>query len=179
MKLTVDRVVFEPENVAVSIDGYIPIDVKLLEPRVLPPLYWRVGDGKKNLLELAFLPENGFLSAITLVIMDPDSIHKMEHSPVTLVGNRIGLPVVNTELWESFDSESFGNRFIDDFHIDIHAVVSSRSILLEVGEKPHKINWIKCSNAFYVGTNDKNNITNLFFDNLTQEEIKSFFDAVG
>ncbi|MEB6380840.1 hypothetical protein MXM41_18180 [Leclercia adecarboxylata] len=179
MKLTIDRVDYEPKNVAVSIDGYVPIDIKLLEPIGLPPLYWRVGDGKKSLLEMAFLPENGFLSAITLVIMDPDSVHKMENSPVTLFGSRVGLPVVNSKLWKSSGSEDFGYRFIDDFHLGIQAFTSSNTILLIIGRNPQKINWIKCSNAFYIGADDEGNITNLFLDNLSQEEIKSFFEAVG
>ncbi|QHG40855.1 hypothetical protein ACOI38_17440 [Escherichia coli] len=50
MKLTVDSVINEPRSVAITIDGYIPVDIKIIDSKKLPPLYWRGGDGKKTYL---------------------------------------------------------------------------------------------------------------------------------
>lgn len=179
MKPTVDRVVNEPSNVAITIDGYVPIDIKIFDSKYLPPLYWRVGSGKKNLLELAVLPENGFLSSITLVILDPSSVYKVDSLPVSLSDNIYGFPVMNLALWECSGSDDFNHRFVDNFNIDIQAFISSKSILLLIDGSKDKTNWIKCSDNLYLGTDNGRSITNVFLDNLTQKEIESFFEAVG
>ncbi|EPW5279694.1 hypothetical protein [Yersinia enterocolitica] len=179
MRLTVDRVVNDPNNVAITIDGYVPVDIKLLDPQGLPPLYWRVGDGKKSLLEWAVLPETGFLSSITLVIMNPSFVHKVDSLPVNLTGSKYGLPVVNLGLWEGSENDDFSHRFVDDFNVNIQAFISSKSILLLIDGSKEKTNWIRCGDDIYLGTDDGRNITNLFLDNLTQEEIESFFEAVS
>lgn len=59
MKLTVDSVVNRSSKITIRIDGYVPLDVKIIDSIGSPPLYLRVGNGKKSLLELAILPENG------------------------------------------------------------------------------------------------------------------------
>ncbi|MGO4743340.1 hypothetical protein [Serratia quinivorans] len=179
MILTVDKVVNEPNNITITIDGYVPVDIKILDPKGLPPLYWRTGNGKKSLLELAVLPENGFLSSISLVIMDPESVYKVDSLSANFSGDAYGLPVVNLDLWKYSGSDDFSDRFIDDFSLDIQAFISLESILLVIGGNAENTKWIKCSDNFYLGTDDGRNITNLFLDKLTQEEIESFFEAVG
>lgn len=36
MKLTVDSVINEPRSVAITIDGYIPVDIKIIDSKSLP-----------------------------------------------------------------------------------------------------------------------------------------------
>lgn len=179
MKLTVNNVINETGSVAITIDGYVPVDIKLIDNKKLPPLYWRVGNGSKSLLELAVLPENSFLSSITLVMIEPRSVHKTESIRVDLSDSVDGFPVVNTELWEYLGNEDFGHRFVDDFSLDIQAIISRESILLVIGENKKSTSWIKCSENFYLGIDDKKNIVNLLLDKLTQSDIESFFEAVG
>ncbi|MBV4414593.1 hypothetical protein J0B02_17585 [Enterobacteriaceae bacterium YMB-R22] len=179
MKLTVDRIVNELGDVAITIDGYVPVDVKLIDSQKLPPLYWRVGNGERSLLELAVLPENGLLSSITLVMIELGSIHKTDSLPVHFSNCVRGLPVVNTELWKHSGNDDFSQRFIDSFDIDIQVVMSSEAMLLIVGEDKNAANWIRCGDNFYLGMDDEKNIVNLFLDKLTQEEIENFFEAVS
>ncbi|WP_168393599.1 hypothetical protein [Erwinia amylovora] len=179
MKLTVDRVVNEPNDVAISIDGYVPIDIKIFESKGFPPLYWRIGNGKRSLLEFAVLPENGFLSAITLVIIDPDSVQKVDKLQVEISGSENGFPVADLELWECSNNNDFSQRFVDDFNFDIQAFTSSDSILLLIGENKDETRWIKCSDTFCLGINDKGNITHLFLDKLTEEAVHNFFESIG
>lgn len=179
MKLTVDGVINEPGVVAITIDGYVPVDVKFTDSKKLPPLYWRVGDGKKSLLELAVLPENGLLSSITLVMIEPDSIHKTDSLSVPSSDSVYGLPVVDTGLWKYSGNDDFSQRFADDFSLDIQALISSESILLTIGENKKVTSWIRCSDNFYLGIDAGRNIINLFLDKLTQSEIESFFEAVS
>ena len=93
MKLTVNNVINETGSVAITIDGYVPVDIKLIDNKKLPPLYWRVGNGSKSFLELAVLPENSFLSSITLVMIEPRSVHKTESIRVDLSDSVDGFPV--------------------------------------------------------------------------------------
>lgn len=179
MKLTIDSVINNSKYPDISIDGYVPIDIKLFDPTGDVPLYYRLGSGKKSLLEIAVLPENGFLSAITLVIINSECVHKVDTALERQLVNSIGFPVINLETWKSLDDNNFSQRFIDDFNFDIQAVVSPASIMLNIAENEEEINWIKCSDRFYVGTNDKKNITNILLEELTQKEIENFYDAIG
>ena len=179
MKLTIDNVINELGVVAITIDGYVPVDIKIIDSKELPPLYWRAGDGKKSLLELAVLPEDGLLSSITLVMIEPDSIHKTDSQSVSLSDSVYGLPVVNTGLWKYSGNDDFSQRFVDDFSLDIQVMISSESILLTIGENKKVTSWIRCSDNFYLGIDAERNIVNLFLDKLTQSEIESFFEAVS
>lgn len=179
MKLTVDNVINEPGSVAITIDGCIPFDIKLFDSKKLPPLYYRVGNGNKSLLELAVLQENGFLSSITLVMIEPGSIHKTDCLPVHLSGCVDGRPIVNTGLWECSGSDDFSQHFVDDFSLDIQVKISLDSMLLVIGENKEATSWIKCSDNFYLGIDDGRNIINLYLEKLTKNEIDSFFEAVG
>ncbi|WP_407321964.1 hypothetical protein [Dickeya ananatis] len=179
MNLIIERILNEPNNITIDIDGYVPLDIKFSAPIGLPPLYWRVGDGKKSLLELAVLPESGSLSDITLVMLNPCSIQKVDSIPVKLSDDKLGNPIINLDSWNLLDRDEFSQRFIDDFDLDIKAVISPTSILLIIDGSNKITDWIKCSDTFYVGTNDKRNITHLFLDKLTQEEIERFYEAIG
>ena len=162
-----------------TIDGYVPLDIKILDQKKLPPLYWRVGDGKKSLLELAVLPENGCLSAITLVMIESSSIHKADSLSVHLSDNVDGLPVVNTALWEYSGEGDFSQRFVDSFNLKVQVITSEDSIFLVIGENEKVSKWIRCGGGFYLGIDDERNIVNLFLDNLTKSEMERFLEAVS
>lgn len=179
MRLTVDNVVNKPKKVAITIDGYVPVDIKIHDPIGLPPLYWRVGNGDKSLLELAILPENGFLSAITLVLIEPDSVHKSDSLSIRSPSESSGFPVVSLELWKGLNNDNFSQRFVDSFNINIQATISPSSILLVIGESNKNIKWIKCSDNLYISTDSQRNISGLFLDGLTKDEIEGFFEAIN
>lgn len=178
MKLTVDSVVNRSSDITISIDGYVPLDVKIIDSIGSPPLYWRVGNGKKSLLELAILPENGLLSAITLVGIDPDYVYKVDNIPVDLSDCEIGLAVVNLLFWKCCDMNDFSQRFIDDFDLDIQIFICMDSILIVINRDEGKVNWIRYSDKFYVGISSDRNMTHLFFDRLTQEKIDDFCESI-
>ncbi|OJT34375.1 hypothetical protein [Serratia plymuthica] len=178
MNLIIDTVVKGHDNVTINIDGDVPLDIKLVDSKGNSPLYWRIGDGCKSLLELAVLPKNGFLSAITLVMMDINSIHKVESSQVELLCEEAGLPIVNLDLWEDSASNSFSQRFIDNFNCDMQVYISEDAILIEISENNNKTNWIRCGNNFYLGLNEERNITHLFLNGLSQVDISNFTESI-
>ncbi|WP_073534495.1 hypothetical protein [Serratia marcescens] len=178
MNLIIDTVVKGHDNVVINIDGDVPLDIKLVDSEGRSPLYWRVGDGRKSLLELAVLPKNGFLSAITLVMMDINSIHKVENSQVELSCEEAGLPIVNLDLWEDSASNSFSQRFIDDFNCDMRVYISEDTILIEISGSNNKINWVRCGSNFYLGLNEGRSITHLFLNGLSQVDISNFTESI-
>ncbi|MBM0747067.1 hypothetical protein [Pantoea eucrina] len=76
MKLTVGGVINEVEDVAITINGCIPIDIKSIDYEKYPLFYWRVGNSQGSPLKLAVLPQSVFLLSIKLVMIEPISIHK-------------------------------------------------------------------------------------------------------
>lgn len=178
MKLTIDSVINKSKHIDISIDGYVPIDIKLSDTIGNIPLYYRLGNGKNSLLEIAVLPENGCLSAITLVTINPECVHKVDTALARQLVDSSGVPVVNLEIWKS-QNDNFSQRFIDYFDVDIQAMVSPTSIILNIAENKEEINWINCSDRLYIGINNQKNITNILLDKLTQEEISDFFEAIS
>lgn len=179
MKLTVDDVINETGSVAISIDGYAPLDIKILDALKLPPLYWRAGNGNASLLEFAVLPESGFLSAITLVMIEPGSIHKVDCLSVNLSESVEGIPIINKGLWDESNSNNFSQRFVDDFSVSIQVKITLNSMLLEIDKNTEATRWIKCDDNFYLGVDDENNIVNLYLRKLTKSEIDGFFEAAN
>ena len=60
MKLTVGGVINEVEDVAITINGCIPIDIKFIDYEKYPLFYWRVGNSQESPLKLAVLPQGAF-----------------------------------------------------------------------------------------------------------------------
>lgn len=60
MKLTVGGVINEVEDVAITINGCIPNDIKFIDYEKYPLFYWRVGNSQESPLKLAVLPQSAF-----------------------------------------------------------------------------------------------------------------------
>lgn len=179
MKIITDNVIDENRKVVITIDGYVPLDIKIVDTLKSPPLYWRTGNGNTSLLEFAVLPESGFLSAITLVMIEPGSIHKVDCLSVNLSESVEGVPVFNKGLWNESNGNDFSQRLVDDLSVDIQVKITLNSMLLEIGENTQATSWIKCDDNFYLGIDDENNIANLYLRKLTKGEIDDFFKAVN
>ena len=179
MRLKVEKVVSKATNMTINIDGDIPIVIDIHNSVGSPPLYWRVGNGKKSLLEIAVLPENGFLSAVSLIIIDPFAVRKVNDLSIKSSYDKEMLPVFNLNLWGEISCNNFSHRFFDSFDLDIDVALSSNSILLAIGNNDGIVNWIKCGENFYLGTNDNREISGLFLENLTSEEVENFLISIN
>lgn len=179
MNLTIDRVVEFAGGVELSMDGYVPIDIKFVDPNDAPPLYWRAGDGRKSLLEVAVLPGSGLLSAITLVIADIDSIHEVSNCRPDLSCQVCGLPVLCLDLWDASSSGGFSQRFFDNFNCEMQIFLSESAILLDINKLGSQaVKWGRCGGGVYLGLNNERNVTHLFLDGLTEEDISNFTRSI-
>ena len=179
MSMIVNAVAKGSDDITISIDGYVPVDVKIVEPDSDFPVYWRVGDGKKSLLELAVLPKNGFLSSITLVIMDVKSIHKVDNIKVDLPQGETWIPIINLEPWISLDNNKFSQRFIEDFNYEIQVFISEKSMLIQLRKGCNKINWMRCGRNLFLGLDEEMKITHLLLNELTEVDISNFMESVS
>lgn len=178
MNMIVNAIVKGSDDVTVSIDGYVPVDIKLADPNGDSPVYWRLGDGRKSLLELAVLPRNGFLSSITLVIMDVKAIHKVDHIEADLPQEEIWIPIVNLDPWKNLEDNNFSQRFIEDFDDEIKVYISESSLLIQMKTGCDKFNWIRCGNNLFLGLDEEMQITHLLLNELTEVDISNFMESV-
>ncbi|WP_083860596.1 hypothetical protein ACSVCE_09935 [Chromobacterium haemolyticum] len=179
MNLTIDRVVEFAGGVELSMDGYVPIDIKFVDPNGAPPLYWRAGDGRKSLLEVAVLPGSGLLSAITLVIADIESTHEVSNCRPDLSCQVSGFPVICLDLWVGSSGGDFSQRFLDNFNCEVQIFLSEGAILLDINKLGNQaVKWVRCGGGVYLGLNNERNITHLFLDELTAEDISNFTRSI-
>ncbi len=167
-------------NPKVEVGGASLVEVNLLELKGELPLYWRVGDGKKSLLEFAISPRSGALSGVSLVIINPDLIFVSEASLVGPIDAAPELPIFDLKIWGADIDSSYSHRFLDGFDCTVKVFLFKSSILIDIdnyGGVPSK--WASCGGDFYVGLNGDCCITHLLLDNLSSVELHEFIDQVA
>ncbi|AWK42765.1 hypothetical protein GPY51_13825 [Photorhabdus laumondii subsp. laumondii] len=167
------------QEVIINIDGYTPIDIQLVDNINETPLYWRVGDDKKSLLEFAILPSNGRIAAITLVIINPEFIQYADDYLIESYESKCGFPIVDVNIWRFTENNDFNHRFIDEFNCVIKALIYQESIMLVIKEKCMLSSWIKCSNSLWLGLDDDENIVSVLIRGLSKEDINNFFNSIS
>lgn len=123
-------------DLEITFDGYIPFSVEVCGQRKHPPLYWRVGDGVKNMLEISVQPENRMLSSITLPIIDKSCVFEMKGNLKEDLKENSRIPKFCLNMWE--DRGFFSDNFCDDFNVGIKAFLSKDSIMIKIGTSDKK-----------------------------------------
>ncbi|MBS9436932.1 hypothetical protein EAE91_07015 [Photorhabdus noenieputensis] len=83
------------QKVIINIDGDTPINIQLVDNINETPVYWRVGDDKKSLLEFAILPNDGGIATIILVAIDTDFVQYVANDFIASNKNKFGFPIVD------------------------------------------------------------------------------------
>ncbi|OCQ53933.1 hypothetical protein Ppb6_00953 [Photorhabdus australis subsp. thailandensis] len=166
-------------EVTINIDGYTPIDIHLGDNINENPVYWRVGDDKKSLLEFAILPSDGRIVAITLVIMNPDFVQYADDDLIESHESKYGFPIVDMSPWKFTESNNFSHRFIDEFNCVIKVAIYQESIILIIRDKCMLSSWVKCSHSLWLGLDDEGNIINVLIKGLSKEDINNFFNSIS
>ncbi|WP_387689789.1 hypothetical protein [Photorhabdus sp. RM71S] len=167
------------QEVTISIDDYIPINIQLVDNINETPLYWRIGDNKKSLLEFAILPSDGRIAAITLVIINPDFIQYADDYLIESYESKCGFPIVDMSPWKFIESNNFSHRFIDEFNYVIKVDVYQEAIILMIKEKCKLSSWVKCNNSLWLGLDNDENIISILIKELSKEDINNFFNSIG
>ncbi|TNH44742.1 hypothetical protein [Photorhabdus luminescens] len=167
------------QEITINIDCYIPIDIQLVDNINETPLYWRIGDNEKSLLEFAILPSDGRIAAITLVAINPDFVQYVDNDFIASHESKCGFPIVDMSPWKFIESNNFSHRFIDEFNCVIKALIYQESIMLVIKEKCMLSSWIKCSNSLWLGLDDDENIVSVLIRGLSKENINNFFNSIS
>ncbi|MCC8463810.1 hypothetical protein, partial [Photorhabdus bodei] len=158
---------------------YIPIDIQLVDNINETPLYWRVGDDKKSLLEFAILPSDGRIIAITLVAINPDLVQYVGNDFITSNKSKFGFPIVDMSPWKFIENNNFSHRFIDEFNCMIKVDIYQEAIRLIIKEKYKLSSWVKCSHSLWLGLDDEGNIISVLIKELSKEDINNFVNAIS
>jgi hypothetical protein len=180
MKPVINSFVVSNGNPKIEVGGASLVEVNLLELKGELPLYWRVGDGRKSLLEFAISPRSGALLGVSLVIINPDLIFVSEASLIKPIDAAPELPVFDLKIWGADIDSSYSHRFLDGFDCAVRVFLFNSSILIDIdnaGGMPEK--WVSCGGDFYVGLNDDCCITHLLLDDLSGVELREFIDQVA
>lgn len=106
-------------------DGYVPLVLRWPKSASFPPLYWRLGDFERTLIELGINDENGAICKVTVTSVERLAEMEPEHWSVESVV--LGLPCCDLTLWA--DDE----RRIDE-RCEVKAYLVGRKFVLTVDE---------------------------------------------
>ena len=177
MILKADVYVDEAVDLEITFDGYIPFSVEVYGQRKHPPLYWRVGDGVKNMLEISVQPETRMLSSITLPIIDRSCVFEMEDNLKEVLKENSKIPKFCLDMWE--DKGFFSDNFCDDFNFGIKGFLFKDSIMIKIGTSDEEINFIKYSDNFYLGITSDGGVSIILLQNLLNKEVERFLSCVS
>ncbi|WP_298772961.1 hypothetical protein [uncultured Shewanella sp.] len=136
----------EPEEIQVLDSGYVPFIAEFKKQKISVPLYWRTGNFKDTLIEIAINPDSGCISEISIVMLKSISSIADIHLDELLIESF--LPIIDVTGWPE-------DRFLDvesDFE-----VYGSHKYLRVMFFKKEKITKIYRSFSvdFLVGKGDK------------------------
>ncbi|MCA6218986.1 hypothetical protein [Photorhabdus antumapuensis] len=167
------------QEVTINTDEYIPIDIQLVDNMNETPLYWRIGDNEKSLLEFAILPSDGRIAAITLVAINPDFVQYVDNDFIVSHESKCGFPIVDMSPWKFIESNNFSHRFIDEFNCVIKVDIYQEAIMLMIREKYKLSSWVKCNNSLWLGLDNYENIISVLIKDLSKEDINNFFNSIS
>ncbi|PQQ30851.1 hypothetical protein C6H64_08430 [Photorhabdus luminescens] len=168
------------QEVTINIDSDTPIDIQLVDNINETPVYWRVGDDKKSLLEFAILPSDGRIAAITLVAINPDFVQYVGNGFIVSNKSKFGFPIVDMNQWKLSEGNNFSHRFVDEFNCVIKVKVYRKSIMLIIKDKYMLSSWVKCNNSLWFGLdNSENIIIIILIKELSKEDVNNFFNAIS
>ncbi|MEV2910173.1 hypothetical protein ABNF65_16450 [Paenibacillus larvae] len=147
---------------SIEIDEYIPINVKWIANQQAfdSSLYWRTGDFKKSLFELAISERNGCILSLTLTIVDKTYINSFDYSEI-MVPIIEGLPLFKTK-------GLFSNVFFDEVNEFILAI-NNNALRIIFEPQPIIVKQIK-NGRIKFGLTEQNLLSMIEITDLTKEE---------
>ncbi|WP_052304536.1 hypothetical protein [Paenibacillus larvae] len=167
--LQVDRITsISEENI--EIDEYIPINVKWIANQQAfdGTLYWRTGDFKKSLFELAISKRNGCILSLTLTLVDKTHIDIIGYSEIIAPIIK-GLPLFKTK-------GMFQNGFFDEVN-EFTIAVNNNAIRIIFHPKFPIVKQIK-SGRIKFGLSEQNLLTMIEITELSKEEHKELLRSL-
>ena len=164
----------DDQEPTIECDGYIPIVLRWTHSSRFPPIYWRVGDFEKSLVEIGVNEQTGAICKVTVTSLDsitdsfPGSKDKVAESLK-------GLPCCDLKLW------SGETRRIDEKSI-VCAYYDNNTFLLKIEECLSSVNR-PCVVEYCTGNvrfrlNQENSLCELEVQNLSKMEIENLVSSI-
>lgn len=163
---------------SVDFDEYVPITVEFESNSLLPPIYWRVGDGKLSLMEIGLTNHSGAIHSVTLVNIKADSVRRLSEEYKICVSEKEGAPTFDLSAWQSSKpANGFANNFLDDFHVDLELTIGKNFITISIADDMLPTRCIKNNNVIF-GINEDGALTSIDIVNIHPKDIKILSSTV-
>ena len=166
---------FHPfESVEVKCDGTVPMVIRFngyAGPLMWAPKYWRTGDFKHSLIEVAVDPVTGTVCKIVVTSL---SYVYEDHLLVFNVDapNGSGIPTASLTMWENDQTR------VDDAH-DVKASLVERAFTVIFGDVGTSVTkTIKCGRVSFLISRD-DELQGFQVDDLSDQEVENIRYATG
>ncbi len=161
------------KSVSIEMDEYIPFSIEFEGGYQSPLLYWRGGDGKFSLVEVALSKKTGVIRSVTLTAIASDKVIKVNKSVMEGKKPEVeGIPIFDLSGWLEPDTGEFSDSFLDEMPSDICLLVGSDFISLTFGSEvmttPTRL--ITSGNVLF-GVNLDGELSNIEIRNLSKEQM--------
>lgn len=154
----------------IECDGYVPLVIRMHGDASWPPQYWRTGDFKKSLVEIAIDPSTGTICKI--VVTSICDVSTASH--LTNVANmqpRSGVPNAKLTIWDS-----------DQTRVDVKGVVrgslEGRTFTVTFGDYQEINSVVNCDRVNFL-LNSTDDLFGFQVIELTEQEVEDLRCAIG
>ena len=162
---------------SVVFDEYIPFYVNFDFESIYAPNYWRVGDGRRSLMEIGLDRDSGAVNSITLTSVNVKNLREISNSYIEYVSEVDGLPTFDLSPWVKQASDDDSSRFIDEFNVDLDLELGQNCLSVSIIPKVEPVKYIKNSNILFgLGLDDT--LVKIDIIDLSEEDIIAVRNAV-
>ena len=133
-----------PAKFSLEFDEHIPFIVEFGEDPIGLPLYWRIGDGSKSLMEIELNKKVGSVNCITLTSINLENARSVKYALESNEIEEIGSPTFELTNWpETIESRNYSDHFSDDFDSDINLDIGRDFISVIFKGCPKELRYIR------------------------------------
>lgn len=158
--------------VEIECDGYVPLVVRYdgyKGPTSMAPKYWRTGDFKHTLIEVAVNPSSGAICKMVVTSLRP---LQSEPIAINVPSNKTGMPCVSMSQWAN-DQERV------DIEQDVTASLVDRELTVVFGKvEPTSLKRIVCDRMTFL-INHFDEFRGITVGNLSEQEVANILYATG
>lgn len=161
----------------IEVDEYVPFSILFGEESLSPPLYWRGGDGKFSLVEIALNRKSGAIQGLTLTSLDIDNVRKA-NGFFSEEFTEEGIPVCDLSEWCAIDSSGeFSSNFHDEFNLKMELEVGQNFVLLTLSKEDMATRYIRNNNVRF-GVNSSGYLCSIWISELSISEVETIVSAI-
>jgi len=160
-----------PAAVQIDCDGYVPLVVRVNSNAKWPPKYWRTGDFKHSLVEIAVDPSTGTVCKIVVTSIRDVSADGQSTDAVSRRKRSDGVPNALLTVWE-------GEQTRVDVEGQVRGYLEGRTFTVVLGDDQKDCNVVNCDRVNFL-MNSSNELCGFQVEELTDQELENLRYAIG